>query len=178
MDITVIKSTINPEHVGREALLVLGVSGGKFSKIPMGSKCVATISEIPDKRARSHEQLALYWVSCRFISDSIEDNNFRTDEDTDEQTKLHLRHIKSYFYFQNQKTGESMLHIVTRSVSFAELKHLDACEYFTRAFDYHADLYNTYHRARNAAHRDISRDEYTELLKQYIANDYNRAVGL
>ena len=172
-EITIIKGKIKPEHIGKDVFFVLGMNGGKLSEIDYGVKCNAHITEIEEKRVRSYEQLSLYWVGCRFIADISDDKNFDTEEKVDEQCKINARYVKAYLYYHNQKTGEKTLHLVTDSISYAKLKHLDACAYFMTAFQYQTDIYNLIY------HTSIDVKEYTEVvLKQYIKNNYNAAMGL
>jgi len=111
----------------------------KANKLPLGEFLNANIKEVPEHLRRSNEQLNLYWASCQCIAENSEDRNWSTKDLVDEQTKITLRHIDSYFYYMNQKTGEQTLQLRTKSISFKELEHLEACAYFDRAFELHAE---------------------------------------
>ena len=77
------------------------------------------------KKPRSYEQLRLYWACCKAVADNLEG---KTKEDIDFETKVALRHIKGF----RVVNGVTMIEV--DSISFANLTHLDACNYFDRAF--------------------------------------------
>jgi hypothetical protein len=111
----------------------------ELEAIPDGEFLSATISQIPDKRRRSVGQLGLYWASCRAVADSTEDQGWKKKEYVDELTKIALHHYDYYIYYRNEKTGKMQLNVRTKSISFKELAHLDACNFFDEAFKVHAD---------------------------------------
>ena len=172
IDITLVRGTVDNSHLGKTAFFPLAVNGGKLSDVPDGVECNAEIKQIAEKRHRSHEQLSLYWVGCRFIADISDDISFDSQEKVDEQCKIHARHYRGWIHYHNQKTGEMALNIMTRSVSYSELGHLEACGYFDKAFSYQVFLYNSKYGTT------LTVEEYSEVLKEYIKNDYNAARGL
>jgi len=77
------------------------------------------------KKPRSLEQLALYWVCCKTVADNLED---KTKEQIDFEIKIALKHIKSF------RIVQGITYIEVGSISFANLDHLEACNFFDRAF--------------------------------------------
>ena len=171
-DITLVRGTVDNSHLGKTAFFPLAVNGGKLLDVPEGVECNAEIKQISEKRQRSHEQLSLYWVGCRFIADISDDVSFDSSDKVDEQCKIHARHYRGWIHYHNQKTGEMSLNIMTRSVSYAELGHLEACGYFDKAFKFQTEIYNLKYGTT------LTTEEYSEVLKEYIKNDYNAARGL
>jgi hypothetical protein len=74
------------------------------------------------------EQLALYWVCCKMLSENTEDPNFDTPEKVDHQVKIALHYVKESIVI-----GKAV-HLITGSISFKNLGHIQACNYFDRAF--------------------------------------------
>jgi hypothetical protein len=135
MDLSIIKRKVTHDDLDKFAFFAT-----EEEKIKCNVHLNCNIVAIPDKKLRSYEQLKLYWTSCQVVSENHNDNNFDTKEKVDEQTKIHCRLVECYYYYQNEKTGESTLNIKTGSISYAELPHLEACNYFDQAFKFHADL--------------------------------------
>lgn len=77
------------------------------------------------KKSRSYQQLKLYWACCRTVADNLEG---KSKEDVDFAVKVELRHIRAF-----RVVGNTTM-IEVGSISFAELPHLEACNYFDRAF--------------------------------------------
>ena len=77
------------------------------------------------KRPRSYQQLKLYWACCRVVADNLEG---RSKEDIDFDVKVALRHIKAFRIVN----GVTMVEV--GSISFSELQHIEACNFFDRAF--------------------------------------------
>ena len=77
------------------------------------------------KKPRSLEQLALYWVCCKTVADNLED---KTKEQIDFEVKIALKDIKSF------RVVQGITYIEVGSISFANLDHLEACNFFDRAF--------------------------------------------
>lgn len=84
-------------------------------------------------RPRSYEQLQTFWCACRTVAENTEDPNWDNKDKVAEQVKIKLQHIKSYIVVDNA------VHIVTGSISYAEMKHLEACRFFDRAWPIMAD---------------------------------------
>lgn len=77
------------------------------------------------KKPRSLQQLALYWVACGKVADNLED---KSKEQIDFEVKIALKHIKSF------KVVEGITYIEVGSISFANLDHIESCNFFDRAF--------------------------------------------
>jgi hypothetical protein len=77
------------------------------------------------KKPRSYQQLKLYWACCRAISENLEN---MTKEDVDFHVKIKLKHWK------NARVVNGVTIIEPGSISFVELNHLEACNFFDRAF--------------------------------------------
>ena len=95
------------------------------------------------RKQRSYRQLALYWACCNEVAahavievttpdgEVIErpDPNWATPELVSEQVKLALRHLSSWCV-----TPAGEVHLVTGSIGYATLGHLEACRFFERAW--------------------------------------------
>lgn len=84
------------------------------------------------QKPRSVKQLKRFFGKCRRLAENIDDNSWNTAEKVKEQIKVGLE----FFDYSKQiikPNGE--IHTPYRSISFTELKHLDACKFFERADD-------------------------------------------
>lgn len=81
------------------------------------------------QKPRSYEQLKLYWACCRSVAENTDDPNWNTPQKVDFQCKIKCRLISEFLVVDN------VTHIIPGSVSYAEMNHLEACNYFDRAFD-------------------------------------------
>lgn len=77
------------------------------------------------QKPRSYEQLKLYWACCKAVADNLEG---KSKEDIDFDVKVSLRHIRAFRIVN----GVTMIEV--DSISFANLTHLEACNFFDRAF--------------------------------------------
>lgn len=77
------------------------------------------------KKPRSVVQLNLYWKCCEIVAENLEGY---TKEDVDFEVKVKLRHIKAF------KVIKGVTYIEVDSIAFRNLDHLEACNYFDRAF--------------------------------------------
>ena len=77
------------------------------------------------QKPRSYEQLKLYWACCKKVAENLEG---KSKEDVDFEVKFILRYIKAFRVMNGIATAE------VGSISFSELNHLDACNFFDRAF--------------------------------------------
>jgi len=90
---------------------------------------------------RSLDQHRLLFAAFKAVAENkADDNNFNTVEKVKEQAKVHAKYFDCYYYFENEKTGEKQLNIKTKSISFSELEHFEACGLFDIFFDYCAVL--------------------------------------
>ena len=78
---------------------------------------------------RSYEQLKLYFACCQKVAENTDDPQWETKEDVDFQCRVQCRIIDKI------KVVDGIVHIVVGSISYSALKHLEACNYFDRAFD-------------------------------------------
>lgn len=77
------------------------------------------------KKPRSYLQLKMYWACCRTVSENLEG---KSKEDIDFDVKLALKHIKAFRIVN----GVTMVEV--GSISFENLPHLEACNFFERAW--------------------------------------------
>jgi hypothetical protein len=91
-----------------------------------------TITPIGAQKQRSVAQLNLYWACCKEVADNTDDQKWNTKEKVDFQCRVILDfRDKSYIAVRPDGTVQFKY----RSISFKNLKHMEACNYFTRAFD-------------------------------------------
>ena len=84
-------------------------------------------------KPRSVIQLHLYWALCGVVAGNLED---MTKEDVDFEVKVKLKHIKSF------KVIKGATYIEVDSIAFRNLPHLEACNFFDRAFSVMAKMIN------------------------------------
>jgi hypothetical protein len=77
------------------------------------------------KKPRSYNQLKLYWACCNAVAENLEEY---TKEDVDFEVRTELRFIKHF------KLVKGITYVELRSISYAELSHIEACNFFDRAF--------------------------------------------
>ena len=80
-------------------------------------------------KPRSYDQLKLFWSACRTVSENKDDENFATENLVAEWVKVKLKFIDYWMVI------DGSVHIKTRSISYKELPHMEACNFFDRAFD-------------------------------------------
>lgn len=83
-------------------------------------------------KERSLQQLRLYWMCCTKVADNIEDYRWNTKDKTDFQCRVALHFVDPNITVV-RPDGQVMFKY--RSISFANLKHIEACRYFDRAFE-------------------------------------------
>ena len=153
-DSPVIRAKVRPDMVGSDCLLMLNTKD--YDRVQYGEMQNAHIASIPEKRKRSYEQLGLYWACCSEVAQNTEDPDWDTQDKVDEQCKIKARHVDCWLYYENTKTGERCLNIKTKSISFKHLAHIEACGYFTHAFE------------TMALHLGITVDELIENTKRHM----------
>ena len=77
------------------------------------------------KKPRSLIQLRLYWVLCQTVADNLDGV---TKEDVDWKCKKECKLIKRF------EVEKDKVFIEMMSVAIANLPHMEACNYFDRAF--------------------------------------------
>ena len=87
-------------------------------------------------KGRSLEQLRLFWVCCQVVADNSDGEDF----DNKDQVANYVKR-KLLFYDKDKSIvydGVTVIH--WRSISFDNLAHMEACNFFDRAFPVLADL--------------------------------------
>ena len=82
---------------------------------------------------RSYEQLQTYHCACRTTAENSLDPNWNTPKKVDFQVKVACRLIDSFLVI------DGVTQIIPGSVSYAKMKHLQACNFFEQAFQEMAD---------------------------------------
>lgn len=77
-------------------------------------------------KERSYQQLKLYWACCQTVADNSKE--WTTKEEVDFQCRVACRWCD--FRVVNGATI-----VVVKSISFKDMSHLVACNYFDRAFE-------------------------------------------
>ena len=78
---------------------------------------------------RSYEQLKLYFACCQKVAENCQDEDWQTKEDVDWNCRVACKIIKK------MKVVSGIVHIEVGSISYDQLSHLKACNFFDRAFD-------------------------------------------
>lgn len=132
----IVKIRITQEMVNQYCLIT--TNSNDLDDLSDKVKYDADIKKITDKRQRSYEQLKLYWLACRYIAFNSDDIHWDNPKKVDHQIRIKCHHYESVIYFCN-KHGEQQMQIIFKSISFADLTHLDACSYFDDAFKFMAE---------------------------------------
>jgi hypothetical protein len=81
------------------------------------------------EKPRSYAQLKLYWQLCKVVADNsdwptkeVVDFNIRVALDFRDPTKIAVR-------------PDGQVQFYYRSIAFVNLKHIEACQFFDRAFE-------------------------------------------
>lgn len=82
---------------------------------------------------RSVSQLRLYWQAMKFASERIDDHDWSTPEHVDFQLRMALKFFDLDFIFYNEIAKQVSFKLL--SISFANLPHILACNYFDNAFE-------------------------------------------
>jgi hypothetical protein len=83
------------------------------------------------KKPRSYLQLKLYWSGCKLVSDNTEDVHWNTKEKVDFQCRVHTHFVDPDCVVVKK---DGTVAFSYRSIAFANLKHIEACNYFDQAF--------------------------------------------
>lgn len=85
------------------------------------------------KKPRSYVQLKLYWKLCSVVAENSTEHGWTTKEGVDLNLRVALDfRDKKKPYVVRPDGG---VQLVYRSIAFANLGHIAACDYFTEAFD-------------------------------------------
>lgn len=90
-------------------------------------------------KERSVLQLRLYWGACRYLAKQLSDHeNVLNEKDIDFDVKTKVAKENPSMIKRFKMIG-GVMYIEPISISFPNLKHLDACKYFDKAFQIMAD---------------------------------------
>ncbi len=81
------------------------------------------------RNQRSYTQLKAYFACCRKVAENTENPDFNTKDKVDLQLRIKLGWIKESLLVDKR------VQFIPKSISFKEMKHLEACNYFERAFE-------------------------------------------
>ena len=84
------------------------------------------------KKQRSYRQLKAYWAACKTVADNNESPGWRTKEQVDFQVRVALRFYDPELIIA-KPDGSIAFHY--RSIAYKNLRHIEACGYFDRAFE-------------------------------------------
>jgi hypothetical protein len=84
------------------------------------------------KKSRSLAQLRLYWALCGIVADNSETPGWKTKEQVDFQCRVALD-FRDPNVVVVKPDGTVVFHY--RSIAFKNLGHIEACNYFDRAFE-------------------------------------------
>lgn len=85
------------------------------------------------QKPRSLKQLRTYWKLCKIWSDNSTRVEYANEKLVDWRIRNALQFYDTSFIFVNIKTGQ--VNFKVRSISFKNLKHMEACNFFDQAFD-------------------------------------------
>ncbi len=80
------------------------------------------------KKPRSLIQLRQFWAICRSVASNTDDINWNTPEKVAFQVKVKLR------YFRHIIVIDGAVQFEPDSISFERMSHLEACNFFDRAY--------------------------------------------
>ena len=91
------------------------------------------VSGFAPVKQRSLAQLNMFWKMCEAVADNSDDEKWNTKYKVAFHTKVALRFCKDDTV---SVTPEGNVVFEYRSISFRELKHMEACAFFDRAFEF------------------------------------------
>ncbi len=103
------------------------------------------------KKPRVLEQLNLYWAGCQLTSENTENKLWNTKEKTDFQCRVDQHFVDPDLVVVK---ADGTVVFSYRSIAFANLGHIEACNYFDRAFETMAKFL------------DVSVNELIEMIKE------------
>jgi hypothetical protein len=84
------------------------------------------------RKQRSYQQLKMYWACCQTVADNSSHRMWNTKKSVDFQVRV-LLHFVDADIVAVKPNGEVTFKY--RSISFKELPHMEACNFFDRAFE-------------------------------------------
>jgi len=91
------------------------------------------------KRPRSYIQLKLYFACCKTVAENSSEQMWNSKEKVDFNCRVACHFVNPDLVCV-QKDGT--VEFSYRSISFANLRHIEACNYFTQAFEVMAKKLN------------------------------------
>lgn len=83
------------------------------------------------QKERSYPQLKLFWKACATVARNTDDPHWNTSEKVAFQCKIAT---KLYDTSKTIVDSGGRVHLSWRSISFKEMRHLEACKFFDMAF--------------------------------------------
>ena len=83
------------------------------------------------RKPRSYKQLKAYWACCKTVSDNTENEQWNTREKVD----LQIRMRTQFFDLSRTIICEERVVFCPRSINYKNLRHMESCRYFDRAFE-------------------------------------------
>ena len=83
-------------------------------------------------KQRSLKQLKTYWRACKKVADNTEDFRWNDKDKTDFQCRVALHFVDPKCTVVRP---DGAVQFKYRSIAYANLKHIEACRYFDRAFE-------------------------------------------
>jgi hypothetical protein len=80
---------------------------------------------------RSLIQLNMYFATCQSVADNTEDKDWNSKEKVDFQCRIATNFVNT----QESVWDGHRMHFKYRSIAFKNLKHIEACDYFNRAWE-------------------------------------------
>ncbi len=94
------------------------------------------------KKERSFRQLNTYWACCGFVAEQLSDHTkIWTKNDVDFTVKIRVAK-ENPAMIKRFKSVDGIVYMEPISVAIPNLKHLEACKYFDRAFPVMAEMVN------------------------------------
>ena len=125
----------------------------RFSEIPNGGIINAGEKDVGKSNLRSIQQLGTYWAACKFVSENSDRQEWRTKDMVDFRIRVALQFFDPEYTIVKH---DGTVVFKVRSIAFKNLKHLEACSYFERAFDLMGSAFG------------MDRDEFIKNVKQSI----------
>lgn len=92
------------------------------------------------EKARSVQQMNTYWACCQEVANNTEHPRWNTKKKADFQIRVELD-FRDKDYIAVRPDGEIQFRYL--SIAFENLKHIEACNYFDRAFECMAKFLKT-----------------------------------
>ena len=92
------------------------------------------------RKERSISQLGTYWACCKLVANNLENPQWNTKDKVDFQCRVAI-HFVDPNLVAVKPDGTVVFHY--RSIAFNHLQHIEACQYFDRAFEVMAKALGT-----------------------------------